>query len=195
MLAVETLASRNEWAVPPKAHIAYAYVIEVGGKEQRDKLALALSVMGGMQVGEVAALTLGDVRGLDGRAVDIIHLAKHQTKGHRSRRVFVGDELRKILTAFLSNSKNRPDTVPLIASSRTGRHMCTVTLSTRIKSIYRAAGIDTSSHAGRRTFATRKNELGIGMATIQQLMGHSSIQTTALYCHVSDEQLRNAANA
>ena len=52
-----------------------------------------------------------------------------------------------------------------------------------------------SSHAGRRTYATQKNELGIGMATIQQLMGHSSIQTTAIYCSVSDEQLRNAANA
>jgi integrase/recombinase XerD len=162
---------------------------------QRDRVALALSIMGGMRVGEIAALTVGDVRGLDGRAVEVIHLAKHQTKGHRSRRVFVGEELRKILTNFLGNSRNLQDAAPLIRSSRTGRHMCTVTLSTRIKSIYRAAGIDTSSHAGRRTFATRKNELGIGMATIQQLMGHSSIQTTALYCHVSDEQLRNAANA
>lgn len=170
-------------------------IAETGSHGQRDKLALALSIMGGMRVGEIAALTVGDVRGLDGRAVDIIHLAKHQTKGNRSRRVFLGEELRKILTVFLGRSKNVPDTAPLIRSSRTGKHMCTVTLSTRIKSIYRAAGVDTSSHAGRRTFATRKNELGIGMATIQQLMGHASIQTTAIYCHVSDEQLRNAANA
>lgn len=162
---------------------------------QRDKLALALSIMGGMRVGEIAALTVGDVRGLDGRAVEVIHLAKHQTKGHRSRRVFLGDELRKIINGFLSYSTSAPDTAPLIASSRTRRHMSNVTLSMRIKSIYRAAGIDTSSHAGRRTFATRKNELGIGMATIQQLMGHSSIQTTAIYCAVSDEQLKNAANA
>jgi integrase/recombinase XerD len=162
---------------------------------QRDRVALALSIMAGMRIGEIAALKIGDVRGLDGRAVDIIQLTRHQTKGHRSRRVFVGDELRRILTQFLSNSSNLSDAAPLIASSRTGRHMSTVTLSTRLKFIYRAAGIDTSSHAGRRTFATRKNELGIGMATIQQLMGHSSIQTTALYCSVSDEQLRNAANA
>ena len=162
---------------------------------QRDKVALALSIMGGMRVGEIAALKLGDVRGIDGKAVEVIHLAKHQTKGNRSRRVFIGDELRRILTNFLSNSRNLPDSAPLIRSSRTGKHMSTVTLSTRMRAIYRAAGIDTSSHAGRRTFATRKNELGIGMATIKQLMGHSSIQTTALYCHVSDEQLRNAVNA
>jgi len=170
-------------------------IAETLNNGQRDRVALALSIMGGMRVGEIAALKLGDVRGIDGKAVEVIHLAKHQTKGNRSRRVFVGDELRRILTNFLSNSRNLSDAAPLIRSSRTGRHMSTVTLSTRMKAIYRAAGIDTSSHAGRRTFATRKNELGIGMATIQQLMGHSSIQTTALYCHVSDEQLRNAANA
>jgi integrase/recombinase XerD len=39
-----------------------------------------------------------------------------------------------------------------------------------------------------------KNENGVGMVTIQKLMGHKNIQTTALYCDVSDEQLANAAN-
>ncbi|WP_169793703.1 tyrosine-type recombinase/integrase [Novosphingobium fuchskuhlense] len=170
-------------------------IAETSSHGQRDKLALALSILGGMRVGEIATLKIGDVRGLDGRAVEVVHLTRHQTKGNRSRRVFLGDELRKHITHFLSYSTNLPDGAALIRSSRTGKHMCTVTLSTRLKGIYRAAGIDTSSHAGRRTFATRKNEIGIGMATIQQLMGHSSIQTTALYCHVSDEQLRNAANA
>ena len=170
-------------------------IADTGNHGQRDRLALALSILGGMRVGEIAALKIGDVRGLDGKAVEVIHLTKHQTKGNRSRRVFLGDELRKLINGYLTWHGDDPDTAPLIASSRTRKHMGTVTLSTRLKAIYRAAGIDTSSHTGRRTFATRKNELGIGMATIQQLMGHSSIQTTALYCHVSDEQLRNAANA
>lgn len=170
-------------------------IAETGNHGQRDKLALALSILGGMRVGEIAALKIGDVRGLDGRAVEVVHLTRHQTKGNSSRRVFLADELRKIVNGYLVWRSKDGGAAPLIASSRTGRHMSNVTLSMRIKSIYRAAGIDTSSHAGRRTFATRKNELGIGMATIQQLMGHSSIQTTALYCHVSDEQLRNAANA
>ena len=46
----------------------------------------------------------------------------------------------------------------------------------------------------RRTFATRLNAAGIGMATIQQAMGHANISTTAGYCWVSDEQLANAVN-
>jgi integrase/recombinase XerD len=36
--------------------------------------------------------------------------------------------------------------------------------------------------------------MGIGMRTIQQLLGHANIATTALYCDVTDEQLANAVN-
>jgi integrase/recombinase XerD len=60
------------------------------------------------------------------------------------------------------------------------------------KAIYELAGIKTSSHSGRRTFATRLNAKGIGMRTIQKLMGHQHISTTALYWDVSDDMLRNA---
>jgi len=81
---------------------------------------------------------------------------------------------------------------PLIASRRSGRAFSTVTLSMLFKEIYELAGIRTSSHSGRRTFATRLNAKGVGMRTIQKLMGHKHISTTALYCDVSDEMLRNA---
>jgi integrase/recombinase XerD len=60
------------------------------------------------------------------------------------------------------------------------------------REIYEMAGIRTSSHSGRRTFATRLNAPGVGMRTIQKLMGHRNIGTTALYCDVSDETMRNA---
>lgn len=170
-------------------------IAEVGNLGQRDKVALALSVHAGMRVGEIAALTIGDVRGIDGHAVEVINLTKHQTKGNRSRRVFVGDDLKRILNSYLKTLLKLDDKTALIRSSRTGRHFSNVSLSLRMKAIYRSAGIDTSSHSGRRTYATRKNELGIGMRTIQQLLGHANIATTALYCDVSDEQLINAANA
>ena len=67
-----------------------------------------------------------------------------------------------------------------------------LTLSMLFKEIYEIAGIRTSSHSGRRTFATRLNEKGVGMRTIQRLMGHRHIGTTAPYCEVSDEVMRNA---
>jgi site-specific recombinase XerD len=36
------------------------------------------------------------------------------------------------------------------------------------------------------------NDCGVGMRTIQKLMGHKHISTTGLYCDISDEMLRNA---
>jgi site-specific recombinase XerD len=41
-------------------------------------------------------------------------------------------------------------------------------------------------------FATRLNAKGVGMRTIQKLMGHRHIGTTALYCDVSEETVHNA---
>ena len=148
-----------------------------------------------MRVGEIAALTIGDVRGLDGKAVSVINLSTHQTKGNRARRVFVSDELRKLLSQYLAALEGVSDARPFIRSTRTGGHFSNVSLSLRFKAIYQAAGIKTSSHSGRRTFATRLNGAGIGMRTVQNALGHASIQTTALYCDVSDDQLANAVNA
>ena len=169
-------------------------IAEIGRNGLRDRTALSLSILAGMRVGEVAALTIGDVRGLDGKAASVINLTRHQTKGNRARRVFVSEDLRKTLNQYLATISDLDGSRAFIRSSRTGRHFSSISLSLRFKAIYQAAGIKTSSHSGRRTFATRLNAAGIGMATIQQAMGHASIQTTAGYCWVSDEQLANAVN-
>lgn len=170
-------------------------IAETGNNGLRDRIALSLSIMAGMRVGEVAALTIGDVRDLDGRAVSVINLSKHQTKGNRARRVFVSAELQKLLNQYLSTITDLNDSRAFIRSSRTGSHFSNVSLSLRFKAIYAQAGIKTSSHSGRRTFATRLNAAGIGMRTIQNALGHANIQTTALYCEVTDAQLANAVNA
>ena len=44
----------------------------------------------------------------------------------------------------------------------------------------------------RLNACARLNAKGIGMRTIQKLMGHKHISTTALYCDVSEDLLRNA---
>jgi integrase/recombinase XerD len=69
---------------------------------------------------------------------------------------------------------------------------CIMRGATLFKEIFELAGIRTSSHSGRRTFATRLTEKGVGMKTIQRLMGHKNIATTAMYCEVSDAVMRGA---
>ena len=169
-------------------------IADTGNNGLRDRVALSLSILAGMRIGEIAALKISDVRGIDGQAVEVINLSKHQTKGSKSRRVFISDELRKILNQYLAQISQLDDSKAFIRSSRTGNHFSNISLSLRFKAIYTSAGIKTSSHSGRRTFATRLNAAGIGMATIQLATGHANLATTAGYCWVNDEQLVNAVN-
>jgi integrase len=102
-----------------------------------------------------------------------IKLGAHQTKGSKGRTVILPERVRKELNSFLATEPRRHGDAPLIASQRNQRAFTNVSLSMLFKDMYEVAGIRTSSHSGRLTFATRLNEKGVGMRTIQKLMGAS----------------------
>jgi integrase/recombinase XerD len=121
---------------------------------------------------------IGDVATKNGDVRREIKLGVHQTKGSKGRTVILSGRVQKEIASFFKNTQpNLDQGSPLIASQRNGRAFSNVTLSMLFKEIYETAGIRTSSHSGRRTFATRLNEKRVGMRTIQKLMGHRHIGT------------------
>lgn len=166
-------------------------IIETTRHAERNRLAFVLSIYAGMRIGEIAALKIGDVATGEREPRREIKLAADQTKGSKGRTVVVSDRVQREIATYLECRPYSRDE-PLIPSQRNGRFFSNVSLCTLFVEIYEIAGIRTSSHSGRRTFATRLNEKGVGMKTIQRLMGHKNIATTALYCEVSEKIMRGA---
>ena|SRR5690242_20387625 len=166
-------------------------IVETTRHADRNRLAFILSIYGGMRVGEIAALTIKDAANQYGEARREIRLSSHQTKGNRGRIVVLSNRGRREIESYLKLHPHTQPDWPLIRSQR-GQAFSSLMLSMLFRGIYELAGIRTSSHSGRRTFATRLNAKGVGMRTIQKLMGHQHIATTALYCEVSEEVMRNA---
>jgi integrase/recombinase XerD len=167
-------------------------IIETTRHAERNRLAFVLSIYAGMRIGEIAALQIEDVANDEREPPREIKLSSEQTKGSRGRTVVLSERVRREIGVHLKTRPQCQNDAPLIASQRNRRFFSNVSLSMLVKEIYDLAGIRTSSHSGRRTFATRLNEKGVGMKTIQRLMGHKNIATTALYCEVSDTVMRSA---
>ena len=120
-------------------------------------------------------------------------LQASQTKGHRSRTVFVNKPLRQQLEAYKAwLGPNVTSNSPLFASQK-GGHFSANTMCQLFLVIYKKCGLkNASSHSGRRTFITRLANKGVGVRVLAELAGHSSIQTTQRYIDVNDEQMANA---
>jgi integrase/recombinase XerD len=61
------------------------------------------------------------------------------------------------------------------------------------KAVAKRAGItrDVSPHALRHTFATAALQKGISLPTVQKILGHDSLQTTAIYLNFTDVHIQD----
>ena len=161
---------------------------------ERNRAALMLSYFGGMRVGEIAALKIGDVADGQGQVKDRIVLRGAITKSGETRSVFVNEKLAKELQRYLATLTGRAkaNDAALIATQMDG-HFLANTLTQLIGQIYRQAGIDgATSHSGRRWFITKLAHSGVSAKVIMTLAGHKNLSTTQRYIDVNDEMMRAA---
>lgn len=76
----------------------------------------------------------------------------------------------------------------------TDRMGSNATVNKHLREILKKAGCGDRGftfHTARHTFASLLLQQGVGMATIQQLMGHSNIATTQIYAEVTQDVIKN----
>ncbi|MFB9168540.1 site-specific integrase [Chromobacterium piscinae] len=64
-------------------------------------------------------------------------------------------------------------------------------LEARFRVLNRAAGIKTSSHAGRRSFSSRLLKSGVSLEQLAILLGHQDTEVTSAYIQVERKTLRS----
>ncbi len=117
-------------------------------------------------------------------------------KGEKVRVVFLSDEARAAVAAWLKARKDMCDALFVQLGPRAkaqGHTRLTPRSVQRIIKYYAAkAGITrkVTPHVLRHAFATDLLENGADLRSVQALLGHASISTTQVYTHVTDARLR-----
>jgi len=155
----------------------------------RDRALLEVLYATGSRASEVVGLRVADV-----------HLGskfcKCFGKGSKQRIVPLGSHAVEALQAYQEGLRPRllhgiPD-CPWVFVSRGGRPLKREGLWVIVKKYARRAGLPAkvSPHTLRHSFATHLLERGADLRTVQELLGHSNIQTTQRYTHIDRERLR-----
>jgi integrase/recombinase XerD len=148
----------------------------------RDRTLIAVLCLLGLRREEVARVTVGEVRGPSLRILG---------KGGVERDVPINTVAREHLDRFLHWKERRGEsiesTAPLFVSRKGNRLSANAIYNLVRKWTREILGKELYPHALRHAFASALVAKNVHLATIQRLMGHSSISMTEVYLHISNE--------
>ncbi|MCW5945897.1 MAG: tyrosine recombinase XerC [Fimbriimonadales bacterium] len=157
---------------------------EVGKCPLRDRAILELLYGAGLRASEVVGLNLEDLELRD-------RSARVMGKGRKERIVFYGESCANAIADYLESERGTGGS-PALFVNRQGKRLGQRTLQNIVARRRALAGVspDVSPHSLRHSFATHMLTGGADLKTLQQLLGHESLETTQVYTHVSIERLR-----
>jgi site-specific recombinase XerD len=147
----------------------------------RDRAMFMLMLRCGLRVQEVADLT-----------VDAVDCQRKQIlvskgKGGKDRIVYVSEDARSALLAYLSKRSAKGKTLFLVQKgTMRGQPLSVRGIQKRMEYYARKSRLNVSCHRLRHTMATQLLNADADLATIQDLLGHGQITTTQRYCWVAN---------
>ena len=161
-----------------------------GPNEKRDYAILMLFLNCGIRRSELVGLNLTDVYEDRIRVIG---------KGNKERFVYFGSACRKAIDGYLieRNKKILTDNRALFGS-RNGNRISVEAVHRLVKKALLQAGLDStqfSAHKLRHTAATMMLSGGVDVKTVQEVLGHENLNTTQIYTHIENTELKLAAEA
>ena len=162
-----------------------------GKNSTRDYCILTLFLNCGLRISELVGLNKTDVRGEQLRVLG---------KGNKERMLYLNDACQRALEDWLTerDSLTLVDQSALFVTPQNRRRISTAAVHKLVKKHLSAAGLDStqySSHKLRHTAATLMLQNGVDVRTLQEVLGHDHLNTTQIYTHVDNDDLRTAAKA
>lgn len=174
---------------------------ELGRQAERDYVIIQCGLMLALRAGELAGLTVGDVRNKE-----VLWVRPEIAKMGSCGQVPICTELQKILKFYiklkLQWKESIHDTAPLFVS-RNGNALSYPSLRQAVTFWIVRAGLTTTSggkvvalystHSLRHSCLMRMRERGVKIETIQKFARHKSLASTGVYLEATIEELMEAA--
>ena len=153
----------------------------------RDAAVIELLFSTGMRISELCALQINDINLYDGTI--LIH-----GKGSKERRLQIGnDAVINILQAYRAEFNNKIHNNHNFFINQNGSPLSDQTIRRILNKYCTLSTIDMhiTPHMFRHTFATSLLEADVDIRYIQEMLGHSSINITEIYTHVTVAKQRD----
>lgn len=171
----------------------------------RDRAIFEVLRSSGMRINEVVNLTLKDIKDiLKDKEVIKDTNSKGHSKGHKGqitvvgkggkvRLVFVSDLAVDLIQKYLDNKREHLRNSSYVFNGLTGnKHITTEIVGKVIREAGKKVGVKITPHMIRHVFATNLLSRGCDIGDVQKLLGHSSLNTTSIYLHRTNEQLKES---
>jgi site-specific recombinase XerD len=176
----------NQEQVTKLLEVAQREIDQARGKGLGFTFAVALKVRTifvvllntGLRVSELCDLKLSDIQG----GVITVQWGK----GSKRREVPINEQAQGAFDCWLQVRRSESDFVFVTSEGRMGRKV----VHWHIVGLGKAVGIGLKPHMLRHTFGKMLADKGVGLDRIAKLMGHSNINTTAIYTMPSLADLR-----
>lgn len=155
----------------------------------RDRAILETLYSTGIRVGELVAISDDDVD-------EQQQIVRIMGKGKKERIAPLGSFCLQALADWLSvrevQRECEDDPVPLF-TNKFGHRLTTRSVARMLEKYIKQTGLDerTSPHTIRHSFATHLLDRGADIRSVQELLGHKSLETTQIYTHLSAANLRS----